>query len=563
MIVLDAKTTYVGNFVVPAKSNPDNKWLYIITVPFVSAGASGTSPMAPPPGTRVNPATDAQYMAKLVTSNTTPTLILGPGVNYVRLVGIEMYTTSTKGADPAHTNWPKNGSSWHLVNIQTASRITFDRCYLHGSDTEDLGQGIIAYQGVSYIAVIDSVISDIHGDGRDTQAFLAYGSQGPFKLVNNLFSAATEDVMFGGAGAGLPAPYNTYVPSDIEIRNNHFYKPLYWIPWTTGKWPTKWVVKNHLEFKAGHRVLVENNLFENNWNAAQGGTSIVLTVRTSQSGDYAVDDDITITNNVIKNVVAGFSTLSRDYACGRAPFTKCTNQGEARRVKIYNNLILLGDPAQLNGGRTTSIQMALGLTDWVFQHNTTVTAPGTSCWSSIFFNGRQGAKPPWTSTTTNVWVLDNVLCRPPSGDAGRGLVEYMGDPPPLDSRFLGNVMFLPDAVKVGEYPGTNVVTKTPIKYTESTEGKFALTAPAETKTSDGKPSGVDLPSLNRALSEPVVNQSAVHLENQQGDVCSGRRTALAASISAFNSRCGGPSARTNAIPRGHAVEDRFSRRTTL
>ena len=481
VIVLDAGVVYTGNFNVPAKANPSDKWLYIISAPFQSQiGAS------PRPGMRVNPANDVKYMAKLVTPNTVSVLTLGPGVNYLRLVGIEMYSTSTHGADPSHKPWPVNGWSGNLIIAQTVSHITVDRCYLHGSDKVDLHEGFIAYEGASYIAVVDSVISDVHIGGMDSQAFAAYGSEGPFKLVNNLLSASTEDVMFGGAGAGLPAPYSGYVPSDIEIRNNHFYKPLSWIPWTTGTWPQKWVVKNHLECKSCSRLLVDGNTFENIWTAAQGGTAIVLTVRTSQSGDNAVDDDITITNNVLKNVVSGISTLSHDYACGTNQFPNCKNQGESLRVKIYNNLILFGNPAQLNGGRNFGIEAAVDLTDWVFQHNTLVPAPGSTPWASVYFNGRVGVKPPWQSTTHNLWILDNVMSQQPSGDGGRPISEYMGDADPLGARFYGNVMYAPQGETVKTWwPVHNYATTVP----PTLNGTHQLETPLWSDTSDGAIAG--------------------------------------------------------------------------
>jgi hypothetical protein len=59
--------------------------------------------------------------------------------------------------------------------------------------------------------------------------------------------------MFGGADSRAAA----LVPTSIEIRDNHFFKPLSLIP-------TKYSMKNLLEFKAGRRVLVAGNIFENN-----------------------------------------------------------------------------------------------------------------------------------------------------------------------------------------------------------------------------------------------------------------------------------------------------------
>ena len=213
-IVLDAGATYTGNFTLPAKSNPSQKWIYI---------ESSAIAKLPAPGTRVSPA-DAANMPKIVTPNSGNAFTIASGGGYVRLVGVEMYSTSTYLADPRHTPWPLNGFIYYLMFGSTARNVTVDRCYLHGSDTEDVNHAIGFTINSSYIAVVDSDIRDIHGETNDSQAFIAFSSPGPFKLVNNYLSASTEDVMFGGAGGYA----NPYVPSDIEIRGNHFYKPPEW-----------------------------------------------------------------------------------------------------------------------------------------------------------------------------------------------------------------------------------------------------------------------------------------------------------------------------------------------
>lgn len=59
-------------------------------------------------------------------------------------------------------------------------------------------------------------------EGQDTQAIVAWITLGPIKIVNNFLEAAGENVMFGGADPRIPDA----VVSDIEIRQNHFFKPL-------------------------------------------------------------------------------------------------------------------------------------------------------------------------------------------------------------------------------------------------------------------------------------------------------------------------------------------------
>src|SRR5580700_9750613 len=264
-IVLDAGAVYQGNFTFPAKSNSNNKWIYVV-------GSALSS--LPKPGTRVNPFTDAVKMPKIVTHNAGQALTLSPGANHYRLVGLEVYSTSTQGCN-VNSSPPMNCYSGELIYAASVpgrplvDSITVDRCYVHGSPTQDVREAITA--NGSNFAVIDSYISDIHQSTNDSQAVLAYYSPGPIKIVNNFLSATGEDVMFGGAG-GLSNPW---VPSDVEIRGNHFFKDPAWAaPGVTLPPNNKWAVKNNLEFKSARRVLVDSNLIENVWPSAQMGFSL-------------------------------------------------------------------------------------------------------------------------------------------------------------------------------------------------------------------------------------------------------------------------------------------------
>jgi hypothetical protein len=491
-IVLDAGVTYQGNFTFPVKSNPTNQWIYIV-------GSALSS--LPAPGTRVNPATDAAQMPKIVSTNVTAPLTFAVAANHYRLVGLEVYGASTYGCNPSATP-PVNCFGYALIGDVSAigktppDSITIDRCYVHGQPNIDQRRAIGV--NASNLAVIDSYINEIHMPGFDTQAIAEWFSPGPIKIVNNLLSASSEDVSFGGAG-GLNNPW---VAADIEIRNNHFYKPLSWAQVGVSIPPNNtMVVKNNLEFKSARRVLVDGNTFENTWVSGQMGFSLMLTPVTSQSGLLAVVDDITISNNVLKNVSSGFDITSFDNSC--FPSGGCTNPGEAKRVVFYNNLILLGDTTQV--GYTTGY--AYGgiinkqVTDFVLQHNTVVAPPNLGyCKGSWQFN----ASPPWTpssSSTHNVWILDNALCRQINGPAGivgqfsYVLPDYMGDPSPVNSRLLGNVFYAPRPDSVYPLPPHNYISTVPFTYVNPSGGNYQLSVPTWTDTSDGKISGVNSSTL--------------------------------------------------------------------
>jgi len=503
IIILDAGSVYKGNFALPAKANPSKKWIYI---------ESSALSKLPVPGTR----TDPKYLSSMptiVTPNVSAAIALAPGSDHWRLVGLEVTSASTQGCNPANKP-PINCFSYYTIGWQSVltqtlpDSITIDRCYIHGSPTQDIRQGVQA-NGTNF-AVIDSYISDIHQSISDSQAILAYLTPGPLKIVDNYLSATTEDVMLGGAG-----DYNNpYVPSDVEIRANHLFKPLTWnVPGITLPPYNQWIEKDNLEFKSARRVLVTGNILENTWVSGQLGYSVVLTVQTSQSGNLAVVDDITVESNILKNVASGFNTQEVDPYCSPASgYPNCTNPGEEKRWKIHNNLLIFANPAGNGGGRNWGLALSPNQTDLVFQHNTLVAYAGTSCGASIYFETNQSWQwPPPQSYTHNVWILDNALCAQPTGDWGQlgtsALNYYMGDPAPLAPRFYGNAMYVPSGQGVATWPLHNYASTVPFTFAVPSIGDYQLLTPYWTDTTDGLLAGINWSSLQAAtgyISNPVV-----------------------------------------------------------
>ena len=103
--------------------------------------------------------------------------------------------------------------------------------------------------------------------------------------------------------------------------------------------------------------------------------------------------------------------------------------------------------------------------------------------------------------TNNVWILDNVLCRQPNGDHGlrgtEGLNMYMGDPPPVDRRFKGNVMFVPNNDMKYSFPPTNTL-QTKIVYADPSTANYQIISPNWTQTTDGTIAGVNESRLSAA-----------------------------------------------------------------
>src|SRR5205085_1120804 len=109
--------------------------------------------------------------------------------------------------------------------------LVIDRCYVHGHPNEPGKNGILLNS--AHTAIIDSYISDWKEDGTENHGIAGWNGPGPYKIQNNYVEAAGINLIIGG---GDPKIQNQ-VPSDIEIRGNHFAKPLAWMA-------TAWDVKN-------------------------------------------------------------------------------------------------------------------------------------------------------------------------------------------------------------------------------------------------------------------------------------------------------------------------------
>src|SRR5262245_56613953 len=343
VVELAAGATFTGNFALPAKSGADSThWVLI------RSSASASLPAA---GSRVAPS-DASSMAKIQTTNTAPALAFAAGAKFYRLQGIEITTTWSVRTGTQYglvtLGFGSDNSTAATTMSSLPTDIVFDRCYIHGTATGNIRRGIA--MNSARTAVIDSYFSDIHEVGADTQAIASWNGAGPFAIVNNYFEAAGENVMFGGADPSVP----NLVPSDIEIRNNLFSKPLSWKSDDPSYAGIQWSVKNLFELKNAQRVLIDGNIFERVWPAAQAGFAIQLTPRNqNNTAPWSTVQDVTFTNNIIRNTFNGINMLGQD-----SPYIS----QRQTRVRIANNLFSHVD--------SILFQVLGGVNNVTIQHNT-------------------------------------------------------------------------------------------------------------------------------------------------------------------------------------------------
>jgi hypothetical protein len=336
-IVLPAGATFRGPFKLPNKT-AGSGWIYVVSSHLANL---------PPAGTRVGPA-NATNMPKIVAPQGLNALTTVANSHHFRFVGIEFA--------------PAAGTTiiYSVVAIGNADRspttlahhIVFDRCYVH-SNSSGNARRAIEMDG-AYVAVVDSYISGFQDGSADSQGLWAYNTTGPLQIRNNYIEAATENVMFGGADSYAA----TLVPTSIEIRDNHFFKPLSLIPTTLA-------VKNMLELKAARRVLVTGNIFENNPAKSQNGFTVVITPRNQNgAAPWSITADIAVVGNRFVNIGSGFNLLGRDNIHPSAL---------TQHVLIRNNLM---EMTSLNGAAGIAFQFLGGGSDYLIDHNTIINTGG-------------------------------------------------------------------------------------------------------------------------------------------------------------------------------------------
>ena len=340
-ITLQAGATYEGPFRLPDKDG--SNWIVI---------ASDRLDRLPA-GRRVQPS-DARNMPKLVAS-TRSVIVAAPGAHHYRFDGVEIAPAEGK----FFHNLIELGSD-RAILTEVPHHIIFDRCYVRG-DPKKGGRRGIAMNGRD-IALVNSHLSDFKEVGADSQAIAGWNGPGPFRIENNYLEAAGENVMFGGADPAVEG----LVPSDIEIRRNHFSKPLRWKIDHRSYEGTPWAVKNLFELKNARRVLVEGNLLEYNWQHAQNGFAILFTPRNQEgSAPWSVVEDVTFRHNVIRHAGAGFNILGRD---DNHP------SRQTRAISIQNNL--LTDIGSEWGGNGRLFQLLNGTAGVSIVNNTAERATG-------------------------------------------------------------------------------------------------------------------------------------------------------------------------------------------
>jgi len=334
VLVLEPGATYVGNFVLPARTGEQ----------YITIRSAGDGDGLPRVGQRILPM-HASRLAKLKSPNRQPVLTTAAGAHHWRLQLLEFMPTQDGAGDIVTLG--DGGSSQQSLS-QVPHDFDIDRCYIHGDPLVGQKRGIALNSGATVIS--NSYIADIKGVAQDTQAIAGWNGPGPYTIENNYLEAAGENFILGGSDPPIPG----LITQDVVFRRNHLAKPAAWRS-------EKWAVKNLFELKNARRVLVEGNLMEFVWQEAQVGYAILLTPRNQDGkAPWVRVEDVTIRYNLVRHAGGALQIIGED---SNFP------SGSTSRVRIADNLFYDVD-ARRWGGTGAFALIGEGPSNIAIEHNT-------------------------------------------------------------------------------------------------------------------------------------------------------------------------------------------------
>lgn len=318
-ITLKSPESFTGNFELPDKGAGTS---------FITIRSDNTSTY-PAVGVRVTTANTG--MAKIVTNNSIQPIFAQPFAHHYKFVGVEIHTSYTASESfylyaDGYTSVGLSTQTSNLANI--AHHIEFDRCWFHGTTTNNLRHGI-AFNG-AYEVLRNSLMTEVHSTEGDATGVGGHNGPGPYDIINNRIEASGESIIFGGANSGISGVQ----PADFTIQYNYLTKPLAWNPSHPSYDSSTWVCKNVWEMKTGVRILFDHNICEHSWTPHQDGNIVLLQLMNQPAGGNTWNklEDITVTNNIFRHGNRGV------VLAGHVLFGGSSLDFDANSITFQNNL---------------------------------------------------------------------------------------------------------------------------------------------------------------------------------------------------------------------------------
>ena len=251
----------------------------------------------------------------------------------------------------------------------------------------------------------------------------------------------------------------------------------------------RWLVKNLFELKNARNVLIENNIFENNWAHGQVGYAILFTPRNQDGGcPWCVVENVTFRSNTVRNSGAGVNILGYDDI---APSLQTAN------IRITQNLFY--GIRQSYGGNGWFLLVGDGPRNIVVDHNTVDADGGAAVY--VYGGTKNAPRQVWGFEFTNNAIRHN--------DYGINGTDFG-----FGTDILAN--FFPESIVRGNwlqggyptrYPAGNYFTGTfESAFVDAANSDYAAAAGGilTGRATDGNNIGADLVAL-RSVTRNVVS----------------------------------------------------------
>ena len=259
---------------------------------------------------------------------------------------------------------------------------------------------------------------------------------------------------------------------------------------------TTWLVKNIFELKNAQHVLVEGNVFENNWVAGQPGYAILFTPR-NQGGTapWVVVQDATFQNNIVRHTAGGVNILGTD---------NVSPSQRTNHITVRQNLFddLNATTWSSNGSKPCAIQLGDGADTVTIDHNTIfATNPTIVCF--------------YGAATTNFVYTNNMSAHNNYGINGSGASPGML----AITTYAADGVFRADVLAGGtasKYPAGNyfpAVASWLAGFKDYAKGDFHL-LPAFAATypsTDGADLGPDIDTVNAMTAKALSGNIGAHM----------------------------------------------------
>ncbi len=359
-IVIPAGTVISGSIVLPARTFTD----------FVTIRSSAVMPDMP---VRVSPSQNDLAIIRADGINELPLLIKNQA-SMIRLSGIkfEPYPGSSESVQNYYLL--QIGEAFGQNSIEdNPSKIIIDHCVVNPLNNIQVVHAVLndGYK----ISIISSWFGNIKTYGsQDSQAIFSLDGRGAHVYNNTYMEAASESVIYGGAGNQI----NGLVPTNIEFRRCVFTKPVAWRQIPTLSNGSSLNEKNLFETKNARRVYIEGSSFSNQWDALRSQYYAIVfksgadKPNGDQGSPWSVSEEIVLENNRISHVNGGI-LVARDFFRSGMSYDALKPQ----HIRVINTLFDDMTFGRWGEHRTWAFYMA-GVDDLLVSHVTVIDSDGNT-----------------------------------------------------------------------------------------------------------------------------------------------------------------------------------------